>query len=134
MVKPADLCPVVHVVHPFLLPSQLTGGSGRELNPVWEVLSFRPAVLSGGVDSHLTRHLGWKGLAEIGHRGQQFGDEVPRRRLRNAMLVQLLLGRRSCRTTVGRAAHPRRRQVSLEYRKWLVELTEELVPRSGPLP
>jgi hypothetical protein len=38
-----DLCPVVHVVHPFLLPSTTDGSVGPEPNLVWEVSSYRPA-------------------------------------------------------------------------------------------
>jgi len=32
IVEVVDLCPVVHVVHPFLLPSSMTGGSVENRN------------------------------------------------------------------------------------------------------
>ena len=62
-VEAMDLRPVVHVVHPFLLPSMNDGRFGRELLPVWEVSSLRPARgvnSSGGVDilSERLRHRG----------------------------------------------------------------------------
>jgi hypothetical protein len=38
-----DLCPVLHLVHPFLLPSTTNGSVGPEPTLVWEVSSFRPA-------------------------------------------------------------------------------------------
>jgi hypothetical protein len=41
--QPVDLCPVAHLVHPFLLPSTPDGSVSPKPNPVWEVSSFRPA-------------------------------------------------------------------------------------------
>jgi hypothetical protein len=57
-----DLCPVVHLVHPFLLPSTTDGSVGPQPDLVWEVSSLRPArgvKLSGGVDSEGVRGSGW---------------------------------------------------------------------------
>lgn len=58
VMKTMDLRPLVHVVHPFLLPSVNDGSVGRELLPVWEVSRFRLARgvnSSGGVDTRCMR-------------------------------------------------------------------------------
>jgi hypothetical protein len=62
VVEPLDLCPVMHVVHPFLLPSRIDGSIGREPHQVLEVSSFRPArgvKFSGGVDILRPSWDGW---------------------------------------------------------------------------